>query len=35
LEIGCGKGGDLKKWNNQKIKFIIGVDIATESLKEA
>ncbi|EGR31065.1 mRNA capping large subunit family protein, putative [Ichthyophthirius multifiliis] len=35
LEIGCGKGGDLKKWLHADIAFYIGVDISLNSLKEA
>lgn len=35
LDLGCGKGGDLKKWKNQKVGFYVGVDISGESLKHA
>lgn len=32
LEIGSGKGGDLKKWQLQNIAFLFGCDISGESL---
>ncbi|PVU85361.1 hypothetical protein BB560_007047 [Smittium megazygosporum] len=35
LEIGCGKGGDLIKWAKIRVKKIIGLDIAENSIQEA
>ncbi|CAN6604348.1 hypothetical protein TRVA0_002S04016 [Trichomonascus vanleenenianus] len=35
LDIGCGKGGDLLKWANNKAKGFIGIDIADVSVSQA
>lgn len=35
LDLACGKGGDLGKWNLRNIKYYAGVDIAGGSVKEA
>ncbi|KAI5180073.1 mRNA (guanine-N7-)-methyltransferase [Nematocida sp. AWRm80] len=35
LDMGCGKGGDLKKYEVKGIREYFGCDIAEESLKEA
>jgi mRNA (guanine-N7-)-methyltransferase len=35
IDIGCGQGGDLKKWNGHGIRTYIGVDISTESIRRA
>src|SRR5690606_22126805 len=35
LDLGSGKGGDLNKWCNRKIKLLTSVDISKKSLKEA
>jgi mRNA (guanine-N7-)-methyltransferase len=35
LDLACGKGGDLQKWYDNKIKNIIGYDINEVSVKEA
>ncbi|KAM0688021.1 mRNA cap guanine-N7 methyltransferase [Conglomerata obtusa] len=35
LDLGCGKGGDLKKFSAQKIKCYYGIDIAENSITEA
>ncbi|KAH3903388.1 probable mRNA cap guanine-N7 methyltransferase [Saccharomycodes ludwigii] len=35
LELGCGKGGDLKKYANCHISQLIGIDISNESIVEA
>ena len=35
LDLGCGKGGDLKKFNSINIESYMGVDFALNSLKEA
>lgn len=35
LDLGCGKGGDLQKYQSFKIKKYVGVDVSEESIKEA
>lgn len=35
LDIGCGKGGDLQKWQKAKIKEYVALDIATVSVNQA
>lgn len=35
LDIGSGKGGDLQKFIDNKIQYIVGYDISEESVKEA
>lgn len=35
LELGCGKGGDLKKYGNVGISQFIGIDISNASIQEA
>lgn len=35
LDMGCGKGGDLKKWDKAYIAEYIGVDIAAGSIADA
>lgn len=35
LDLGCGKGGDLQKYQKLKIKKYVGVDISEKSIKEA
>jgi len=35
LDLACGKGGDLQKWYDNKIKNVIGYDINEKSVKEA
>ncbi|CED84600.1 mrna (guanine-n7-)-methyltransferase [Phaffia rhodozyma] len=32
LDLGCGKGGDLLKWNSARIEMYIGFDIAEVSV---
>mmetsp|Transcript_10850 Transcript_10850/g.14774 ORF Transcript_10850/g.14774 Transcript_10850/m.14774 type:complete len:331 (-) Transcript_10850:60-1052(-) len=34
FDLGCGKGGDLPKWDKIGIGYYFGVDIAKESVKE-
>lgn len=34
LDLCCGKGGDLRKWDKAGVRHVVGVDIATESLRE-
>ena len=34
LDIGCGRGGDVKKFKKAKIKKIIGIDLSEDSLQE-
>lgn len=35
LDLACGKGGDMGKWNFNRIKKYVGIDIASESVKNA
>lgn len=35
LELGCGKGGDLRKYGNVGISQFIGIDISNASIQEA
>lgn len=35
LDLGCGQGGDLQKYQNLKIKKYVGVDVSEKSIKEA
>eukprot|EP00055_Hartaetosiga_balthica_P009082 m.35385 g.35385 ORF g.35385 m.35385 type:complete len:497 (-) comp6599_c0_seq3:1358-2848(-) len=35
LDIACGRGGDLHKWNNSRIRNVVGLDISTASIEEA
>lgn len=35
LDLGCGKGGDLQKYQSLKIKKYIGVDVSGKSIEEA
>ncbi|KAG8748006.1 mRNA cap guanine-N7 methyltransferase [Ceratobasidium sp. 414] len=35
LDLGCGKGGDLRKWAKANIKEYVGLDIADVSVSQA
>jgi mRNA (guanine-N7-)-methyltransferase len=35
LDIGCGKGGDLMKWQTQRIDLYVGIDQADVSIHQA
>ena len=35
LDLGCGKGGDLQKWQKAGLREYIGVDIADVSVQQA
>ena len=35
LDIGCGKGGDLMKWQSQHIELYVGLDPADVSIQQA
>ena len=35
MDLGCGKGGDLKKFNFERISNYFGVDISIRGLKDA
>ncbi|CUA72314.1 mRNA (guanine-N7-)-methyltransferase [Rhizoctonia solani] len=35
LDLGCGKGGDLRKWGKASIREYVGLDIADVSINQA
>ncbi|KAJ1915601.1 mRNA cap guanine-N7 methyltransferase [Mycoemilia scoparia] len=35
LDMGCGKGGDLRKWQKVNIRELVGMDIAQVSVEQA
>ena len=35
MDLGCGKGGDLGKFNYERIRNYLGIDIAPGQLKDA
>lgn len=35
LDIACGQGGDLRKWNQGKITYVLGIDVFKSGLDEA
>ncbi|KAH8082326.1 guanine-N(7)-methyltransferase domain-containing protein [Filobasidium floriforme] len=34
LDMGCGKGGDIDKWNRAKIEEYVGIDVASGSIQD-
>ena len=35
LDLGCGRGGDLQKWNAVGLGSVLGVDISPQEIQEA
>jgi SAM-dependent methyltransferase len=35
LDIACGKGGDMGKWIDSKVGFVLGVDINSDNIRGA
>ena len=35
LDLACGRGGDVHKWNDLGIRHVTGVDVSARSLEEA
>lgn len=35
LDLGCGKGGDLQKWDMAQTSSYVGIDLSDQSIKEA
>lgn len=33
LDIGCGKGGDLPKWRNNNLTFVLGIDNMKDNIE--
>lgn len=35
LDLGCGKGGDINKWQQANVREYVGIDISNASIREA
>ena len=33
LDLACGKAGDLHKWINSKLRFVLGIDISSDNIE--
>lgn len=33
IDYACGKAGDLSKWNNAHLKFVFGIDVSEDNIK--
>ena len=34
LDVGCGRGQDIKKWSKNRVKYMLATDFSEDSLKE-
>lgn len=34
LDMGCGKGGDIEKWNKARVADYVGIDVASGSIQD-
>ena len=35
LDIGCGRGGDIRKWIDAGVRSVVGVDASSQAVREA
>ena len=33
LDVGCGRGQDIKKWSKNRVKYMLATDFSEDSLK--
>lgn len=32
IDLACGKGSDIRRWNDQKVSFVLGIDYAGDNI---